>query len=151
VTKLATILHVAAGTVALLAGIIAMSSRKGACVHWAAGTLFCGSMLGMAVLADYLAVAIPEQMSNFFIGTFTIHLVATAWMTVRRKQRSVGVPEKTALNSSVPLRAFRDSELSGGDRIEAFLFVPQLSSLGMLIFWIIRVRFTGGYKDLAPN
>jgi hypothetical protein len=108
-------------------------------------------MLGMAVLADYLAVAIPEQMSNFFIGTFTIHLVATAWMTVRRKQRSVGVPEKTALNSSVPLRAFRDSELSGGDTIEAFLFVPQLSSLGMLIFWIIRVRFTGWYKDLAPN
>jgi len=42
------------------------------------GTLFCVSMLGMAVLADYLAVAIPEQMSNFFIGTFTIHLVATA-------------------------------------------------------------------------
>jgi uncharacterized membrane protein len=78
VTKLATILHVAAGTVAPLAGIIAMSSRKGARVHRVAGTLFCVSMLGMAVLADYLAVAIPEQMSNFFIGTFTIHLVATA-------------------------------------------------------------------------
>jgi len=43
----------------------------------------------------------------------------------------------------VPLRAFRDSELSGGDRIEAFLFVPQLSSLGVLIFWMVRVRFTG--------
>jgi len=28
------------------------------------------------------------------------------------------------------MRAFRDSEPSGGDRIEAFLFVPQLSSLG---------------------
>ena len=38
-------------------------------------------MLGMAVLADYLAVAIPEQILNFFIGTFTIYLVATAWMT----------------------------------------------------------------------
>jgi uncharacterized membrane protein len=102
-------------------------------------------------LATILHVAAGTVASNFFIGTFTIHLVATAWMTVRRKQRSVGVPEKTALNSSVPLRAFRDSELSGGDRIEAFLFVPQLSSPGMLIFWIVRVRFTGWYKDLAPN
>ena len=64
-TKLATILHVAAGTVALLAGIIAMSSRKGARVHRVTGTLFCASMLGMAVLADYLAVAIPEQILNF--------------------------------------------------------------------------------------
>jgi uncharacterized membrane protein YfcA len=103
VTKLATILHVAAGTVAPLAGIIAMSSRKGARVHRVAGTLFCVSMLGMAVLADYLAVAIPEQILNFFIGTFTIYLVATAWMTLRRKQRSVGVPEKTALSIVVCL------------------------------------------------
>jgi biotin transporter BioY len=77
VTKLATILHVAAGTVALLAGIIAMSSRKGARVHRVTGTLFC--------------------------GTFTIYLVATAWMTLRRKQRSVGVPEKTALSIVVCL------------------------------------------------
>jgi len=46
-------------------------------------------MLVMAALADYLAVAIPEQIPNFFIGTFTIYLVATAWMTVRRKERSV--------------------------------------------------------------
>jgi hypothetical protein len=109
-------------------------------------------MLGMAVLADYLAVAIPEQIPNFFVGTFTIYLVATAWMTLRRKQRSVGVPEKTALSIVVCLCVpFRDSELSGGDRIEAFLFVPQLSSLRVLIFWMVRVRFTGWYKDLAPN
>jgi len=103
VTKLAPILHVAAGTVALLAGIIAMSSRKGARVHRVAGTLFCVSMLGMAVLADHLAVATPEQILDFFIGTFTIYLVATAWMTLRRKQRSVGVPEKTALSIVVCL------------------------------------------------
>src|SRR5262249_48353274 len=98
VTKLATIFHVVAGTVGLLAGIIAVSSRKGARVHRVAGTVFCVCMLVMAVLADYLAVAIPEQIGNFFIGTFTIYLVATAWMTVRRKERSVDVYEKTALS-----------------------------------------------------
>src|SRR5262245_58401774 len=32
-----------------------------------------------------------------------------------------------------------------------FLFIPQLASLIVLIFWIIRVRFTRWYKDLAPN
>ena len=74
-TKLATILHVIAGTVGLLAGIIAVSSRKGSRVHRVMGTLFCVSMLVMAVLADYLAVAIPEQIPNFFISTFTIYLV----------------------------------------------------------------------------
>jgi hypothetical protein len=233
VTKLVTILHVVAGTVALFTGIIATSSHKGARVHRAAGTLFCVSMLVMAVLADYLAVAVPEQIPNFFIGTFTIYLVATAWMTVRRKGRSVGVTEKTALSivlclcvpfailsfqvatglepsfkSAVsiegPVRialysftflvtmaAIGDVKLvlaggiTGARRIgrhlwrmclglslaagSAFtngfprllpntvhvplilLFVPQLSSLGVMIFWIVRVRFTGWYKDPATN
>ena len=94
-TSLATILHVLAGTVALLAGTIAVSSRKGAGVHRVAGTVFGVSMLVMAVLADYLAIVRPGQLPNFFIGTLTIYLVATAWMTVRRK--AVGIPEKIAL------------------------------------------------------
>jgi hypothetical protein len=224
VTRLVTIIHVLAGSVGLLAGIIAVSSRKGARVHRVAGTLFCVSMLIMAALADYLAIAMPEQIPNFFIGTFTIYLVATAWMTVRRKEWSVGVPEKSALflvlclfvpfavlsfqlatglepafKSAVPLEgpvrvaiysftflvamaAIGDARLvltggiTGARRLgrhlwrmclgltlaagSAFtngfprllpntvhlplllLFVPQLFSLGVLIFWIIRVRFT---------
>jgi uncharacterized membrane protein len=97
VTKLVITLHVVAGTIALFAGIVAMSSRKGARAHRVAGTLFVVSMVIMAVFADYLAVAMPGQIPNLFIGTFTIYLVATAWMTVRRKERSVGIPEKIAL------------------------------------------------------
>lgn len=91
------ILHVIAGTIALFAGIVAMPSRKGARAHRMAGTIFFVSMLVMAAFADYLAVAIPEKIPNLFIGTFTIYLVATAWLTVRRKERSVGIPEKIAL------------------------------------------------------
>jgi hypothetical protein len=58
-------------------------------------------MLGMAVLTD-LAVPIAGRILNF-VGTFTIYLVATAWMTLRRKRRSVDVPEKTALSIVVCL------------------------------------------------
>jgi hypothetical protein len=32
-----------------------------------------------------------------------------------------------------------------------FLFIPQLSSLALLIFWVIRVRFTGWYRGLTAN
>lgn len=96
-TNLVLILHVVAGTIALFAGIVAMSSRKGTRTHRMAGTVFFVSMLVMAVFADYLAIAIPEQIPNLFIGTFTIYLVATAWLTVRRKERFVGIPEKIAL------------------------------------------------------
>lgn len=232
-TKLALILHVLAGTIALSAGIVAMSCRKGAYAHRVAGTVFVISMLVMAAFADYLAVAMPEQIPNLFIGTFTIYLVATAWLTVRRKERSVGTPEKIALfvilclcvpfvilsfelatglqpsfKSAVPLEGpvriaiyvftflvamalIGDVKLvlaggiTGTRRIGRhlwrmcagltfaagsaftnglprllpntvhipliFLFIPQLSSLVLLIFWMIRVRFTGWYRDLTPN
>ena len=96
-TNLALILHVIAGTIAVCVGTVAMSSRKGGRAHRLSGTVFFVSMLIMAGLADYLAVAIPEQIPNLFIGTFTIYLVATAWLTVRRKGRFVGIPEKVAL------------------------------------------------------
>jgi hypothetical protein len=32
-----------------------------------------------------------------------------------------------------------------------FLFIPQLSSLALLIFWVIRVRFTGWCRGLTAN
>ena len=31
------------------------------------------------------------------------------------------------------------------------LFIPQLLSLALMIFWMIRVRFTSWDKRLAPN
>ena len=232
-TNLALIVHVIAGTIALLAGIVAMASRKGERTHRASGTVFFVSMLVMAIFADYLAIAIPEQIPNLFIGTFTIYLVATAWLTVRRKERSVGAAEKIALalilclcvpfvtlsfqlatglkpafKSAVPLEGpvriaiylftifvamatIGDAKLiwaggiAGARRIVRhlwrmclgltlaagsaftnglprllpktvhvpliFLFIPQLSSLVLLIFWMIRVRFAGWYKKHAES
>jgi uncharacterized membrane protein len=233
VANLVLILHVIAGTIALFSGIVAVSARKGARTHAVAGKVFFLSMVAMAAFADYLAVAMPEQIPNLFIGTFTIYLVATAWLTVWRKERSVGIPEKIALfvilclcvpfiilsfqlatgltpsfKSAVPLEgpvriaiycftffvaiaAIGDARLvlaggiTGARRIarhlwrmclgltfaagSAFtnglprllpatvhvplilLFIPQLAALALLIFWLIRVRFTGWYKKFDAD
>lgn len=96
-TSLAFALHIAGGTVGLLAGTVALFSAKGARLHRVAGTVFLASMLVMASFADYLALVMPDQIVNFFIGTFTIYLVATAWMTVRREENTSGFAEKIAL------------------------------------------------------
>jgi hypothetical protein len=230
-TQFAFVLHVSAGTVALLAGTVAVSSRKGARVHVVAGTVFLVSMLVMAVFADYLAVARPGQIPNLFVGTFAIYLIATGWMTVRREERRAGLPEKWALvaslvlcvpflllsvqlatglgpaiKSAVPLegpvrmaiftftffvtiaatgdlRLVLAGGVSGTRRIgrhlwrmclgltfaagSAFtnglprllpktvhvplflLFVPQLLALALMMFWMIRVRFTSWCKRLG--
>src|SRR5215472_19342244 len=102
-TTLAFVLHIGGGTVGLVSGTVAAIARKGRPLHRAAGKVFLVSMLIMAVFADYLAVVMPGQIFNLAIGTFALYLVATAWLTARRKQGTIGLPEKIALVVSLLL------------------------------------------------
>lgn len=96
-TTLAYVVHVGGGTVGLVSGTVAAFADKGERLHRAAGTLFFISMLVMATFATWLAIAVPGQMSNLLGAILTFYLVATGWLTVRRKQRAVGRTEKFAL------------------------------------------------------
>jgi hypothetical protein len=62
-------------------------------------------MFVMAAFAVYLAIAMPGQMVNVFIGTFAFYLVATAWMTVRRREGVTGLSDKIVLLISLSLCA----------------------------------------------
>lgn len=96
-TALAFVVHVGAGTLGLLSGMTAALAPKGGRLHRAAGNVFVVSMLVMAVFACYLGFVMPGQLVNVFIGLFTLYLIATAWLTVRRKENAMGVSEKVAL------------------------------------------------------
>ena len=229
-TVLAFVIHIAGGVVGLVSGTIAVCARKGGYLHRKAGTVFVASMLVMAVFALYLGFAIPNQITNVFIGTFALYLVATAWMTVRRREGVSGIFEKLAFLvalclcapfailtfqlavglpplfvSAVPfkgpvliaiyefttvlaLAAIGDARvafaggLSGVPRISRHLwrmclgltlaagsgftngfarllpgpyhvptsfFLPQFLPLGLMIFWMIRVRSAGWRQSYA--
>jgi uncharacterized membrane protein len=96
-TGLAYAVHVSCGTVGLVSGTVAAFATKGERLHRAAGTVFAVSMLAMAAFAAWLAVAVPGQMSNLLGAILTFYLVATGWLTVKRKRRIVGRAEKLAL------------------------------------------------------
>jgi len=104
-TMLAYVLHIGGGTLGLASGMVAVFARKGATLHRVAGTIFLISMLVMSAVAGYLAVVVPGQIVNLFIATFTFYLVATAWMTVRRPENTIGISEKIALLVSLGLCA----------------------------------------------
>jgi uncharacterized membrane protein len=225
-TTIAYALHIGGGTAGLVSGTVAVFARKGGRLHRSAGNVFFVSMSVMAAFALFLAVTIPDPV-NVFIALFSAYLVATAWMTVRRREGASGLAEKIALlvalilcapfailsfqlatgldpmfKSTVPLKgpvliaiygftsvlalaAIGDARMvlaggiSGARRIARHLwrmclgltlaagsaftnglprllpgphhvspafFLPQLVPLGMLIFWMIRVRLTGWYK-----
>lgn len=102
-TTLAFAVHIGGGLIALAAGLVALLARKGGRLHRRAGNLFLLSMLAMAVFAAYLAVVRPGQIINLFIAAFTLYLIGTAWLTVRRGQAKAGLGEKLALIASATL------------------------------------------------
>jgi uncharacterized membrane protein len=219
------IVHVSAGCLGILSGAAALSVRKGERLHRAFGTVFFLSMLTVSTLAVYLAIFAPPTAAggappsaSVSIGILTIYLVATAWMTVRRTEGSIGRFEKGALfvalsvtaallifglhAASIPtarpggyvpyfifasfaafaaagdLRLILRGGISGVRRIArhlwrmcfalffaaSFFFLgqqkvmpvymhgsPLLLALGIapllvMIFWLIRVRFTNWFK-----
>lgn len=89
-TLAAFVLHVGAGTTALVSGTIALGAAKGGTLHRRAGTVFAIAMLTMAISADYLAVVRPGQVPNLLVGTFTLYLIITAWLTVHRSDGEPG-------------------------------------------------------------
>jgi hypothetical protein len=83
------VIHICAGVVGLLSGVAAVSFRKGSRRHRVAGNLFFGAMLAMGSSAAYLG--------NVFGGLFACYLVATAWLTARRRDGGTSVFDWGAL------------------------------------------------------
>lgn len=90
------VLHVTAGTLGILSGFAAIFLRKGSWQHRVAGNVFVVSMLAMSASATYLAF-VKHQINNVCGGILTGYLVATAWMTARRRNVETGVFDWIAL------------------------------------------------------
>lgn len=228
-TTLVFAVHIAAGTLGLISGSVAIAARKGGPLHRLAGTIFFGSMLTMAAFAGMLALIRPGQIPNLFIAAFTIYLVATAWLTVRRPQGTSGRSEVALLafvlcllapfallsfdmatgvappfKSAMPLkgpvmiaiygftavvflaaaldaRVIFSKGIAGARRVarhlwrmclglslaagsaftnglprllprsvtipDLYLFMPQFVCLGLLVFWMVRVRLWPGFRE----
>jgi uncharacterized membrane protein len=78
------IVHISGGITGLLAGAVALAYRKGSVGHAKAGIVFVIAMFAMAGAGTYLAIR-KEQLGNICGGIFTLYMVSTALVTVRRK------------------------------------------------------------------
>ncbi len=102
------ILHICAGTLGMLSGFVAIFLRKGSRRHAIAGNVFVVSMLCLSLSGVTLAV-MRFQPGNILGGSLTFYLVATAWLTARRKDdhRRLGVVDWGALLLIASLTAFQ--------------------------------------------
>ena len=94
-------LHIAGGSIGILAGAVAVTARKGRRLHVIAGHVFFGSVMIMAAIGAFVSpfLASPQgdpKRSDAIIAAFTCYLVATSWVTIRRKAGTIGAFEKGA-------------------------------------------------------
>ena len=83
------VFHICAGVLGMLSGVGAMSFRKGSRRHRVAGNVFFVAMLAMGSSAAYLG--------NVVGGLFACYMVATAWLTARRRGGETSVLDWAAL------------------------------------------------------
>lgn len=80
-------IHAPLGALALLAGAVALASKKGEKVHKKSGKLFYYSMLGSA-LASFVIATLPDHESPFLlaIGLFSSYFLVSGYRSLRFKE-----------------------------------------------------------------
>lgn len=76
-------IHVLAGSISILAGMLAFAARKGGPLHRRAGMAFAVAMIVMTASAVIMAAYLRPNVGNVIAGTLTGYLVATGLLTVR--------------------------------------------------------------------
>ncbi|HEY3917169.1 MAG TPA: hypothetical protein VGL83_05225 [Stellaceae bacterium] len=74
-------IHIAAGTLGLASGTVALLARKGERIHRRAGTLFFYAMVANTLASFVLATLHPSAFL-FAIGVFSLYLVFAGWRAV---------------------------------------------------------------------
>src|ERR1700722_4108644 len=83
--------HIGAAGIALMSGAAALLFRKGLQLHRIAGTVFFVAMLTMCAIGGCVAPFLPQpQWTSAFVAALTAYLVATSWVTIRRKDGGIG-------------------------------------------------------------
>jgi hypothetical protein len=89
-------LHIISGTLGMLSGYVAVFLLKGSRRHAIAGNVFVIAMLILSASGFVMAV-MKSQPGNILGGAVTFYLVATAWMTARRREGKPGIFDWCAL------------------------------------------------------
>lgn len=95
--------HIAAGTVGVLSGALALAFRKGSRPHRVAGLAFAASMLAMSATGAYVAGFVRPSRLNVIAGLLTFYLVATGWAAVRRRPGKPDAWDVAALLGAVAI------------------------------------------------
>lgn len=99
------LVHTVAGGASLIAGPVALVTKKGGRLHRIAGITFAVSMLIVAAVGAYLGVVGPMGISASLVGGLVFYLVVSGWLTVGQRNGSIGAPELSSCLLGVAIAA----------------------------------------------
>lgn len=137
---LALFIHIAAGSIAIGAGYLAVFARKGAALHRRSGTIFVYAMVAMGMFATLVALLRGEGV--LFGGPIAAYFVLSALTTVRPVERRFEV----AL-CAVPLALAALSYAGAAALIAQGRSSSNGAPVGMVIF-LATVLLLAGLGDL---
>src|SRR3954462_15536751 len=91
-------LHLAGGSLAIVAGLVALYVAKGATLHRKSGTIFAYAMLSMSLTGGaVMAAGGRTSPANVLAGLLTTYLVTTALTTVSTRSPRVESLDRGAM------------------------------------------------------
>lgn len=97
-TKMLVLLHVVAGSIAVIGMVIAMATKKGGLWHRRGGQAYSAGMLVTLVLALIISV-ITRNLFLFSIGIFSGYMVYTGWRVAKVRNGVMSTVDRVALFS----------------------------------------------------
>ena len=97
--------HVAAGTIAIVTGFVALYALKGGRLHRRSGMAFVFTMLVMSLTGAVIAVGRPGAALNMPAGLVTAYLLITALATVRPRSARIRQVDRAAMAGAIVLGA----------------------------------------------
>lgn len=127
------VLHIAAGTVSLVAGIVAIATKKGGRRHKQAGRVFVASMGIVVITAAPLALA-DWNLFLFGITVFSGYLVFNGYRVLARKRLGPGAAGRIDWAGHLTMVVFSVAMTSAGiwTLIDGFELAPVLLAFGVI-------------------
>ncbi|QNM96014.1 hypothetical protein [Chitinimonas koreensis] len=152
-------LHIAGGTVGIAAGTLVLLLPKGGRLHRLCGRVFFASMsVAFAIGAGVAPFLDDGQRPNFVAGLFSLYLVVSGWLTLRRRRRGTGpldllglaIAAATAIAGAMLVQLAKASPTGtvDGAPVQSFYLFLVLGTVASLddLGAIVRKGYTGAAR-----
>jgi len=134
------IVHIIAGSLALLSGLGAILARKKVKVHKPFGKIYLYSMWVIFITAMYLSIY-RQSVFLFFIGVFTFHSCITAFRSLKLKKLHLG---QKPLKTDWAIEGFNVLACGGLIILGIILLLKNNIEFGIIcsVFGVIGIRLS---------